>query len=68
MKKIFCLLTFAWTPLVAADPVILHGDRQKPMVALTFDACPTIPQGQYEPLVIDTLIETQTPAPSLRCY
>jgi len=34
------------------NPVI-RGDRKVAKVALTFDACPTIPQGKLEERVID---------------
>ncbi len=43
------------------NPVI-RGDRKVAKVALTFDACPTIPQGKLEERVIEILKRTQTPA------
>lgn len=48
-------------PLTPA--LITHGDRSRPYVALTFDACqtPTNPAG-YDAALINVLTETQTPA------
>lgn len=54
-------------PVPALSPVaprlVKHGDRGRPWVALTFDACQTAAsEAGYDAAIIETLIETETPA------
>ena len=62
------LLLLAWSPpkRPAPDqkpapppPLIIHGSRMLPEVALTFDACPAV---GYDAAIVHVLTETQTPA------
>ena len=62
------LVLLAWSPPnhPAADqkprpspPLIIHGSRMLPEVALTFDACPA---AGYDAAIVHVLTETQTPA------
>lgn len=60
----------AQPPTLAAAParaavsprIVTHGDRHGRKVALTFDACSTEKPSGYEPRIVDTLVETATPA------
>jgi peptidoglycan/xylan/chitin deacetylase (PgdA/CDA1 family) len=57
--------TLAITPkLLPLEPTaVTHGDRSRPYIALTFDACqtPDRPTG-YDEAIINILTETETPA------
>jgi peptidoglycan/xylan/chitin deacetylase (PgdA/CDA1 family) len=57
--------TLAITPkLFPLEPIpITHGDRSRPYIALTFDACqtPDRPTG-YDEAIVNILAETETPA------
>ncbi len=55
------LLFFNLAHAEMPNPVI-HGDRKIAKVALTFDACPTIPQGLLAEQVLEVLQRTKTPA------
>ena len=55
------LLGFSVAQAEMPNPVY-HGDRKIAKVALTFDACPTIPQGQLAEQVLEVLTRTKTPA------
>jgi len=51
------------TPSRAVEPVIIeHGPRDSKMVALTFDACPTIKEDEYDERVIEVLVKERVPA------
>jgi peptidoglycan/xylan/chitin deacetylase (PgdA/CDA1 family) len=59
--------TLTRVPVPTLPPVpaglIRHGDRNKPLVALTFDACQTAEaEAGYDTAIIRTLTETQTAA------
>ncbi|MCX6145183.1 MAG: polysaccharide deacetylase family protein [Ignavibacteriales bacterium] len=50
-------------PLHPVDPlVVLHGQRDKKVVALTFDACSTRKPSQYDERITKILVETKTAA------
>lgn len=61
IASLLLLLNFQFALAEMPNPVI-HGDRKIAKVALTFDACPTIPQGQLEVRVLEILKKTKTPA------
>jgi peptidoglycan/xylan/chitin deacetylase (PgdA/CDA1 family) len=42
--------------------IIEHGPRESKMVALTFDACPTNRDAEYDERVIDVLVKEKVPA------
>ena len=65
----FLLFVLAMTASVPAyggpgiDPgIIEHGPRDSKMVALTFDACPTSKEDEYDERVIGVLINEKVPA------
>ena len=50
-------------PLHPVDPlVVLHGQRDKKVIALTFDACATRKPSQYDERITKILVETKTAA------
>jgi len=62
------LLLLAWSPPnrpapvqkpTPSPPLIIHGSRMLPEVALTFDACPAV---GYDAAIVHVLTETQIPA------
>jgi peptidoglycan/xylan/chitin deacetylase (PgdA/CDA1 family) len=62
------LLLLAWSPPdrpapvqkpTPPPPLVTHGSRMLPEVALTFDACPAV---GYDAVIVHVLTETQTPA------
>jgi peptidoglycan/xylan/chitin deacetylase (PgdA/CDA1 family) len=64
-------IPFAPPSLVLKDPpradavlprLLVHGLRQKKVVALTFDACATRAPSAYDGRITDILMETKTPA------
>jgi peptidoglycan/xylan/chitin deacetylase (PgdA/CDA1 family) len=46
----------------AATGVISHGPREVPMVALTFDACPTRAPVELDERIVDALVKARAPA------
>jgi peptidoglycan/xylan/chitin deacetylase (PgdA/CDA1 family) len=44
------------------DAVFVHGVRQEPQVALTFDACPTTHAPGFSPEIVDLLVKESVPA------
>jgi peptidoglycan/xylan/chitin deacetylase (PgdA/CDA1 family) len=51
------------TPARAVEPVIVeHGPRDSKMIALTFDACPTSKEDEYDERVIEVLMREKVPA------
>ncbi len=62
----FLILLLFSRPLFAADSsnplVIEHGLRASKKIALTFDACPTSRNDEYDDKVIDILIQDKVPA------
>jgi len=60
---LFLLLLTAPTPALAAHELILHGGRNRPLVALTFDICQTPGRPtRLDRAVIDRLRAYQVPA------
>jgi peptidoglycan/xylan/chitin deacetylase (PgdA/CDA1 family) len=60
-------LAVALARTVAADPppssgIVTHGSRDVPMVALTFDACPTKPPVELDDRIPAELVAAQAPA------
>jgi peptidoglycan-N-acetylglucosamine deacetylase len=66
------LLLFAFTAIMIAatthggtgiEPnVIEHGPRDMKKIALTFDACPTVREDEYDEKVVDVLVREKVPA------
>lgn len=46
----------------AAAPIIEHGPRDSKKIALTFDACPTTKEDEYDAKVVEFLLKEQVPA------
>ena len=62
-----CLLLIGAAPGPAAPdgkraPIIEHGPRQMKKIALTFDACPTSREDEYDEEVIEVLLRENVPA------
>jgi peptidoglycan/xylan/chitin deacetylase (PgdA/CDA1 family) len=49
-------------PEPVSPVVIFHGDRDRKVVALTFDACSATGPSRYDKRITNILIETKTPA------
>jgi peptidoglycan/xylan/chitin deacetylase (PgdA/CDA1 family) len=66
MLMIGSTLAFAQQPLPFLQPVdplvVLHGQRDKKIIALTFDACSTRKIGRYDERIAKILVETKTAA------
>lgn len=57
------LVALSFAPARAVEPVIIeHGPRGSKMVALTFDACPTTNEDEYDERVVEVLMQEQVPA------
>jgi peptidoglycan-N-acetylglucosamine deacetylase len=65
--KLFLILVF-FLPSVffaqqsSSDSAYYHGSRQKNVLALTFDACPSSTHGGFEKQIIQTLIDSNVAA------
>jgi peptidoglycan/xylan/chitin deacetylase (PgdA/CDA1 family) len=60
---IIILVALFVTPVRAVEPAIVeHGPRDSMMVALTFDACPTTKEDEYDERVIEVLVKEKAPA------
>ncbi|MHB8846437.1 MAG: polysaccharide deacetylase family protein [Nitrospirota bacterium] len=65
LKYPFAILIVALfvSPARAVEPLIVeHGARGSKMVALTFDACPTSKENEYDEQVIEVLMKEKVPA------
>ncbi len=63
--SVSCLIFLAAAPAAPAEdsaPIIEHGPRNTKMVALTFDACPTSKEDEYDQGVIDVLLREKVHA------
>src|SRR5512137_2250447 len=59
---IVCFFLFL-RPALGAEPLIVeHGPRDVRKVALTFDACPTGKEDEYDERVIEVLVREKVPA------
>lgn len=63
ISLLYCLL-FVVTPAFAenSDLIIEHGPRDSKKIALTFDACPTSHEEEYDRQVVEVLIREKVPA------
>ena len=56
------MVAISVSPARAVEPKIIeHGPRNSKMVALTFDACPTGREDEYDERVIEVLVKEKVP-------
>jgi peptidoglycan-N-acetylglucosamine deacetylase len=57
------MVAISVSPARAIEPQIIeHGPRNSKMIALTFDACPTSKEDEYDERVIEVLVKDKVPA------